>query len=276
MQKKAYVAIDTARKEFRNLVDAWSAENGYLADVQEKVRAEMGYDDYRVETSVVYNRALDDIGPDDEGIKIVLVADNPGKNEQLAANNRYLVGQSGKLAEGWFKRELAIDFRSEVLILNKTPVHTPKTAELKLLKKHAGTHRERLDALLAESQVAMADLAWRLYAALLENQRGGEKGTWPVLWVSGLGELRKGGLFEVYRNELSGRMARAKEADLGGVWAFNHFSMNQFAIEVKNKARPGKKLIGELERIGRENAARVFGLPRNAANRDETLPHVRD
>jgi len=267
MQKKAYAAIDKARKEFRSLVEAWSAENGYLAEAQEKVRIEKGYVDYRVETSVVYNRALDDIGPADETIKIILVADNPGKNEQLSANNRYLVGQSGKLAEGWFKRELAIDFRREVLILNKTPVHTPKTAELKLLKKRAGMHRERLEALLAESQSAMADLAWRLYSNL-RSSGGGRKistaGTepWPVLWVSGLGELRKGGLFEIYRDELSQRMASANKAELGGIWAFNHFSMNQFAIEVKKKARPGKRLIEELERIGRENAARVFGQPR--------------
>jgi hypothetical protein len=44
------------------------------------------------------------------------------------------------------------------------------------------------------------------------------------------------------------------------VWAFNHFSMNQFAVELKRKARPGKPLIEELARIGRENRARVFGL----------------
>jgi hypothetical protein len=113
----------------------------------------------------------------------------------------------------------------------------------------------------------MADLAWRLYSNL-RSSGGGRKistaGTepWPVLWVSGLGELCKGGLFEIYRDELSQRMASANKAELGSIWAFNHFSMNQFAIEVKKKARPGKRLIEELERIGRENAARVFGLQR--------------
>jgi hypothetical protein len=277
MQRQAYEAIARARKEFRSLVEAWSAENSYLLEAQEKVRQEKGYEDYRVETSVVYNRALDDIGPEDEPIKIILVADNPGKNEQLAANNRYLVGQSGKLAEGWFKRELDIDFRHEVLILNKTPVHTPKTAELGLLKKHAGMHRERLEALLAGSQAAMAALAWGLYANLRtgagsDPARGSDPAhsePWPVLWISGLGELRSGGLFEVYRDELIRCMAKeaklAKAKKLGsdpqsGVWAFNHFSMNQFAIEVKKKARPRKPLLEELGRIGRENRERVFGL----------------
>ena len=136
MHPKAYAAVEAAREEFGGLVEAWSAQNPYLLEAEERLREKQGYGDYRVETPVVYNRALDDIEIDDE-IKIILVADNPGKKEQLAANNRYLVGQSGKLAEGWFKRELGIDFRREVLILNKTPVHTPKTAELALLRAKA-------------------------------------------------------------------------------------------------------------------------------------------
>jgi hypothetical protein len=267
MRPKTYAALDSIRKEFRGLVDAWSAQNPYLLEAQERVREKKGYDDYRVETPVVYNRALDDIEPGSE-LKVILVADNPGKKEQLAINNRYLVGQSGKLAEGWLKRELGIDFRKEVLILNKTPVHTPKTAELGLLRGCAGIHGERLEALLAGSQAAMADLAWRLYDALrgtagpsADGARGDIGGvSWPVLWISGVGELRKGGLFEIYRDELSRRMARAKPRTLAGVWAFNHFSMNQFAIELKRKARPGEPMLEELGRIGAENRARVFGL----------------
>jgi hypothetical protein len=80
-----------------------------------------------VETPVVYNRALDDVGPKSRP-RCILIADNPGKNGQKAENQRYLVGQSGRLAEGFFRRELGRDFRAEVLIINKTPVHTPKTA----------------------------------------------------------------------------------------------------------------------------------------------------
>jgi hypothetical protein len=261
MQTEAYAAIDAVRKEFRALVDEWSAASPFLREAQERVRESRGYDDYRVETAIVYNRALDEIEPGSE-IKVILVADNPGKKEQLAINNRYLVGQSGKLAEGWFKRELGMDFRREVLILNKTPVHTPKTAELGLLAKSAGIHRDSLEALLAGSQAAMADIAWRLYnalrAATAADRIGGS--SWPVLWISGLSELRKGGLFEIYRDELGRRLTAAEGAARGDVWAFNHFSMNQFAIELKRKARPGMPLIEELGRIGQENRLRVFGL----------------
>ena len=262
MNSDAYAVLVSIRREFRSLVDAWSVDNPYLLESQERLRVRQGYDDYRVETPVVYNRALDDLGPESD-IRMILVADNPGKKEQLAINNRYLVGQSGKLAEGWFRRELGIDFRSEVLILNKTPIHTPKTAELGILAKSSGANRPRLEALLAKSQAAMADLAWRLYCALQGSDTGparegcARKG--PALFISGLGELRKGGLFEVYRSELGQRLATAESALREGVWAFNHFSMNQFAIEIKRKARPGEPIADELARIGRENSMRVFG-----------------
>lgn len=259
MRTETYDVIDAIRKEFHGLVQIWSTDNPYLLEAQERLRAKQGYDDYRVETSIVYNRALDDISPDDE-IKVILVADNPGKKEQLAVNNRYLVGQSGKLAEGWFRRELGIDFRREVLILNKTPVHTPKTAELDILAKSSGLHRHRLEALLAGSQAAMADLAWRLYVALCGTGSSGTLSKGPVLWISGVGELRKGGLFEIYRDELFRRLARSSPEERRGVWAFNHFSMNQFAIEIKRKAKLGTPIAEELARIGPENRVRVFGL----------------
>ena len=187
MTSEAYGALEAIRKEFRGMVESWSADNHYLMEAQERVRTAKGYEDYRVETHIVYNRALDDVAPEAE-IRIILVADNPGKSEQMAANNRYLVGQSGKLAEGWFRAQLGVDFRREVLILNKTPVHTPRTAELALLAKSAGLHRQRLEALLAGSQAAMADLAWRLYRAM----RGSAGAAGPALWISGLGELTEG------------------------------------------------------------------------------------
>jgi hypothetical protein len=36
--------------------------------------------------------------------------------------------------------------------------------------------------------------------------------------------------------------------------------MNQFAIELSRKSRPGLGRIEELARIGQENRQRVFGL----------------
>jgi hypothetical protein len=267
MEQKAYRNLISIRNEFKTLIETWSNEHGYLKNIQERLRKSLGYKDYRVETAIVYNRALDDINRDST-IKIVMVADNPGKNEQLVENNRYLVGQSGKLAESWLRRELGIDFRSEVAILNKTPIHTAKTSELDTLVESAGMKKSSVESLLCESQAAMADLAWRLFLALwmtgrpqsLQHKKVRETQLWPVLWISGLGELKRGGLFELYRDELAGRMAKVPEEILASVWAFNHFSMNQFAIEVKRKSRAGESIVETLARVGSENRKRIFGI----------------
>ena len=264
MRAEAYEALDAIRREFRGLVEKWSAENPYLAGLQERLRLELGYEDYAVETPIVYNRALDEVGPRDR-IRFVLVADNPGKNEQLARNNRYLVGQSGRLAESWFRRELGLDFRREVLILNKTPVHTPKTAELRRLLALAGPRgspaRSRLEDLLAGSQRAMAGFAHRAARAL-----GAE------IWVSGLGELKPRGLFEPYRDALRELMASGPARARPRALAFNHFSMNQFAIELARKADPAKPLEEEFGRIGRENFERIFISPSARSSRSSSSP----
>ncbi|MDA8426374.1 MAG: hypothetical protein M0Z80_09585 [Treponema sp.] len=268
MRSAAYAELDSVRREFRALVRRWSAEHSYLGPLQERLREELGYGDYRVETSIVYNEALDAVRTGDS-IRVLLVADNPGKKEQLEVNRRYLVGQSGKLAAGWFERELGIDFRREVLILNKTPVHTPKTAELRQLLALAGPERGRLEALLAESQRAMADLAWRLFLAFGAGRGAGS----AALWISGRGELRRGGLFSAYREELS-RLVQAASSKRRGAgarsaaepgeappraWVFNHFSMNQFALEMKRKSDVAHSAWDNLERIGSDNWRGVFG-----------------
>ncbi len=247
MTKAAFAAVKEARDEFRSLVEGWTRTHPYLPALLEAMRLELGYGDYRVETPIVFNRALDDITREAE-IRVILVADNPGKNEQKAENRSYLVGHSGKLAERWFAEKLAVDFRREVLILNKTPVHSPKTAELKRLLALSGRDLPALESLLSESQVAMAGLAARLHLGL-----GG------ILWISGLGELRKAGLFRAYRDELALRLASMAAKEREGVLAFNHFSMNQFAIEFRRKADPGLGAWENLSAIGRANRQRVFG-----------------
>ncbi|HTX71624.1 MAG TPA: hypothetical protein VMC79_02265 [Rectinemataceae bacterium] len=254
MHAAAFKTFCAVREEFRSLVAAWSAEHSYLRGLQDRLRMELGYDDYEVETPIVYNEALDEVAPTDR-IRCVLVADNPGKNEQKAANRRYLVGQSGKLAESWFRRELGVDFRAEVLILNKTPIHTAKTAELRRLVNLARPGETALESLLVESQTAMARLAWRLHLALNEGS-----GARPVpLWVSGCGELRRGGLFQTYRDELAALARSSPQREREMLWAFNHFSMNQFAIEIKRKSDPRLGTWENLRSIGSANRERIFG-----------------
>lgn len=246
MDRRRYEEFSALRETFRRKVRDWSEAVPELRSLQEKLRADRGYDDYTVETPVVYNRALDDIGPESRP-RWILVADNPGKNEQKARNLRYLVGQSGKLAESFFRGKLGTDFRSEVLIINKTPVHTPKTAELAMLR--ALDPSGRVEALLKESQTWMAGLARAAQDAL----------DIPV-WISGRSELKPKGIFGPWFREFSRLYRDAPAAVREGVLVFNHFSMNQFSIELRRKIDPGKPLLEELHRIGSENRREVFGF----------------
>lgn len=253
MTTKAWAALEAVRHDFSGLVETFARETPWLASLQDKLRLEQDYDDYRIETPVVYNRALDDLGPKDS-YSFILVADNPGKKEQLAANNRYLVGQSGRLAEGFFRGRLGMDFRREVVILNKSPLHTPKTAELRrllaLAKERGESEGRVLEGLFLRSQETMAAMARTLHGASAPK---------VVLWLSGLGEFGPRGLFRHYADALGEAYREAPEALRHRVWLFRHFSMNQFSQEVNKGADPGKPLLEELERIGIANRKRLLG-----------------
>ncbi len=246
MDRRRYEKFTALRDVFREKVRLWTAAVPELRDIQERLRIARGYDDYVVETPVVYNRALDDIGPESRP-RWILIADNPGKQEQKSANLRYLVGQSGKLAEGFFRRELDTDFRRDVLIVNKTPVHTPKTAELALLRSLDASGA--VEALLAESQAWMALFARALHEAL---------GV-PV-WISGRSELKPKGIFGSWFREYSRLYREAPAAVREEVLVFSHFSMNQFSIELSRKRDPGRPLMEELRRIGAENRRAIFNF----------------
>ena len=155
--------------------------------------------DYPVETPVVYNSALDEI-TEKSDIRMIVIGDNPGKDEQLDKNKKYLVGQSGKLAAGFFEKnaEFNTDFRKNVIILNKTPVHTAKTTHLKYLLKKGGND---VRTLILESQIFMAEKTAMLHQALCNN--AGEDGIKPELWLVGYAELKDKGLFLGYKKELS-------------------------------------------------------------------------
>lgn len=225
MTELQFKVFDQFRQEFKKQVAVWSKEIPELASLQKAAADAKNTPTYPIETPVVYNRALDEITLDDE-IKIIVIGDNPGKDEQLLKNNKYLVGQAGKIAQGYFARnpELGIDFRKNAIILNKTPVHSAKTNQLKMIEKQGG---EKVQKLLLESQIWMAKKTAELHKKLCA---AGE-GTKPTeLWLVGYSELTAKGIFGAYRDAL-------KET-YGNEWwdkvyVFQHFSMNRFSIDLK-------------------------------------------
>jgi hypothetical protein len=202
----------------------------------------------------VYNTALDDVKQSDT-ITIILVGDNPGKEEQREKNRRYLVGQSGKLADSFFRKhpELNTDFRRNVIILNKTPVHTAKTNHLKYLMQHGD---DSVRKLLTVSQSWMAQQTAALHLALAA---GGTQ-----LWLVGYSELKPKGLFTVYRDTLKAAYDRSLGTGLNtstvgtatsdrslvddmrpewnSVLVFQHFSMNCFSIDL-NRFTNNRSLV---------------------------------
>jgi len=241
MKPAAWNRFTQAREHYRHEIKRLLRKLPQLQAVQQEL-VNSRRPSYTVETPIVYNDALDDVQPDSE-IRLILVADNPGRREQAAENRRYLVGPSGKIAEKFFRDNpgLNIDFRKNVIILNKTPIHTPRTVELRELCRLGGA---ALETALVESQRIMARLLREFHQALAQNRRGKS----PPVWITGYSEMKKGGVFEAYTNEL--KAIYSDTALKNSIFLYRHFSMNQFTIDLKQQAARGEPLYRALDRIG--------------------------
>jgi hypothetical protein len=253
VRRSAWNKFVAARERYRAAVEELRRGLPKLRSIQQQLADSREGPAYTVETPVVYNGALDDVTGGDE-IGLILVADNPGRREQAAENRRYLVGPSGKIAEKFFRENpsLGIDFRKNAIILNKTPVHTPRTAELRELCRLGGP---ALAKALAESQRTMARLLPEFHRALA-----------PVpVWITGYSEMKRGGVFEAYTETL--RELCRSSTDRPPLWDqlffYRHFSMNQFTIDLRQRALPGETLAESLERIGAAYRRRILGMQEN-------------
>jgi hypothetical protein len=268
MNKKAWDAFSAARKRYKTWCGKLARGLPELQACQQALVDTRTGPAYVVETPVLYNFALDGLTQKDT-IKLILVADNPGRREQAAENRRYLVGPSGKIAERFFREhpELGIDFRKNVLILNKTPIHTPRTVELRALgaPSRPGKTADSLVGgtagglaaakAIAVSQRFMAELLLDFHRAFAPA---------PV-WIIGYSEMKKGGIFEIYTDALKELYAGGAATPGTGkalrnrIFLYRHFSMNQFTVDLRRQSAPGEDLNAALERIGRAYRERILG-----------------
>jgi hypothetical protein len=254
MTETQWYAFRSFRAGFKTVCADWSRLADGLRPLQQQAAAH-DTPPYPVETPVVYNTDLDRITASDD-IRLIVIGDNPGKNEQLIRNRRYLVGQAGKIAEGFFRQnpELGIDFRKNVIILNKTPVHTAKTAHLHLLVRDGSP---AVKELVRTSQLWMARKTAELHRALC----GGENRT--ALWLVGYAELREKGLFRPYRDELLSAYTES-DGNRNSLWqnvfVFQHFSMNRFRIDLNEyrTLHPGIPLAESLNLLGSFHRDELF------------------
>lgn len=235
------------RNAFKQKVLEWTEMFPQLQDLQKLAAKTAKTPDYSFENPIVYNTDLDKITKNDK-IKLIVIGDNPGKDEQLSKNQRYLCGQAGKLADGFFKKhsELGIDFRRNVIILNKTPVHSAKTLQLKTIIKEGGSSVEKL---ILDSQKWMAEQT----AALHQNLGDVE------LWLVGYSELKEGHFFCPYRDALRQAYSNSPET-WQKVFVYQHFSMNRFSIDLKDfiKTNPSPSLKETLSLLGIGHKNEIF------------------
>ena len=247
-----WAALASFRGAFSEKCAEWSERaSPWLKELQQAAALQGGTPPYPVETPIVYNTALDAVRPEDD-IRLIVASDNPGKDEQRAYNRRYLVGQAGKLAARFFAlhSELNLDFRKNAIILNKTPIHSARTQQLRFLLKDGG---QGFRALLEESERFMAEGAAALRAAL-----------GCLLWVIGYSEMRKGGVFASYAETLSGIRASSGGSALeSSLFLFQHFSMNRFSIDLNTsralKGAAGLPLEARLRLLGLAHRREILG-----------------
>jgi hypothetical protein len=234
-------AFNKAVERYRALVNGIAALPDLAGHIQGLVDRREG-PSYTVQKPAVFNDA---ITGEPACIRMILVGDNPGRREQ--EQGRYLVGPSGKIAETFFRNngELGIDFRKNVLILNKTPIHTPRTVELKELCRLGG---KQISGAVVSSQRFMAELLYEFWDILAG----------PKIWIIGYSEMKKGGVFEAYTEKLK-EFRAANPLFRDSLLLFRHFSMNQFTIDLRKQALPGETLSQSLERIGAAYRERVLG-----------------
>ncbi len=211
---------------------------------------------YDLENSLVYNLSYEEIKETDE-IKVIVVCDNPGFEEQLSKNQKYLIGQSGRIAESYFKKnpEFEIDFRKNVIITNKIPVHTGKTSDLKDLKKMASAELKKY---IENLQIKMAEITALFHQNLIKYSE--EEKTKPELWLVGYSELKKNGVFELYREKFKSFYEKENPEYWDFVFVYQHFSMNRFAINFKefekekksDDFKGQKELLDELGHLHRD------------------------
>ena len=106
MTELQWNAFEKFRNEFKAECKKWALISNELSSLQ-KDSSLKDTPPYPLENSIVYNKALDEITPQDD-IHLIVIGDNPGKEEQLTKNQKYLVGQSGRIAEGFLDETLSL------------------------------------------------------------------------------------------------------------------------------------------------------------------------
>ena len=103
MTENQWTEFVKIREDFKQRVKNWNdaLKTESIAALQKELADADGVPEYPLENAIGYNTAFDGVTAEST-VKLIVVGDNPGKSEQLNKNRTYLIGQSGKIAEGFF------------------------------------------------------------------------------------------------------------------------------------------------------------------------------
>ncbi|MCK5809360.1 hypothetical protein KAH37_10275 [bacterium] len=229
--------FQTILTSFRHRVLSWEKSYPHLFG---EISALIPENKYPLEHTIVYNTDLDKISGEMD-IKLIVVADNPGKDEQLDETQAYLVGKSGVVMKNFLlKHDIVHLPEQQIIILNKTPIHTASTLLLKKLKQHK--------KLVEESQHYMAQLLYEIHTLF------------PVpVWIVGMSEIRRKGLFEPWLNEIN-RLYEPKSPLREKLLCFKHFAYGNFTKDINKTLVEHPLLTVEeaIEKRGREYADTIL------------------
>ncbi len=228
MTREEFNKFVTLREEFKKKVEEFNKNYPEIKDEVLKLSDKT----YDFPFAFVYNKKLDEITIDDN-IKYIWVTDNPGLNE--AIEEKYAVGSSGKGAQNFMVGSgMVEEYDKEVIVLNKSFLHTRVTNDLKKLKKY--------QSIIDETQIYMANLT----LALLNIFK-------CPLWILGISSLNK--IFSKYSSTLTTN----SNIDMDKIYLYYHFSQGQFKKAYNKKyAEFPKSSPKELcKMIGKENRNRL-------------------
>jgi len=233
MTSEQYREFSKLRDEFRDKINKWKEDYPLLIDKIKETSAK----EYEIINSFVYNEKLDSIEEKNQ-IKYIWVTDNPGMKENIL--NQYGVGQSGNAGKNFMEGfNLVKDFNSEVLILNKSPIHTRVTAELKKLVGFEGVAKE--------SQEFMAYLSYELHRIFNCE-----------LWILGTSNMHK--IFSSYTNEILSNYSNSPLKS--NIYLFYHFSQGQFKKDFNRISKEDVNLKTEdiCHKIGIEKRNKILNF----------------
>jgi hypothetical protein len=229
MTKEQFEKFCSFRDKFKKQIILWNEE--YNTILKEKIET---LEAYEIENVFIYNEKLDEI-TEKNNIKYIWIQDNPGYNEML--QNRYAVGASGKAGQNFMVNAgLVKDFDKEIIVLNKSPLHTRVTATLSKLK-----NREIQD----ETQKYMAELNYNIHNIFQCE-----------MWILGISNLK--GIFGTFSRNMENLY---KNSSLNKkMFLYYHFSQGQFkkAYNLKEKELKSSNTDEILISIGTENRKKYF------------------